>query len=281
MSQNAGRPKPIILKRLLRLLLLACLVLYVLLCAAMAVFQRKLVFPAPVFSSQRADQMAASANLERWKNSSGESIGVKRLSSQQPALAQVLVFHGNGDFAIGFSSLADEIQSAGALDVFILEYPGYADRPGSPSQQSLFRAADEAFQLLDTGKPIYLLGQSLGSGVAAYVAGTYPDKIAGVMLISPYNRLTGVAQSHYPFLPVWLLMLDRFPSEDYLRNYHGKVGIVVDGEDTLIPEKFGLRLYNGYSGPKRLWEFSNAGHASIAEPPEQFRNEVLEFLQTN
>ena len=43
---------------------------------------------------------------------------------------------------------ADVIQKVAALDVFILEYPGYADRAGQPSQDSLFRAADEGLQLL-------------------------------------------------------------------------------------------------------------------------------------
>jgi len=43
-------------------------------------------------------------------------------------------------------------------------------------------------------------------------------------------------------LPVGLLLVDRFPSEDYLRDYHGPVGMVVDGLDQVVPEKFGRRL---------------------------------------
>ncbi|HTA95747.1 MAG TPA: alpha/beta fold hydrolase [Verrucomicrobiae bacterium] len=278
MSQHS---KPVSLIRLGKLLLWSGLAVYVLLCVVMAIFQRTLIYPAPVFNSQQVDQMAASANLERWKNSSGESVGMKRLSLKQPAIGRVLIFHGNGDYAAGYAFFVDQLQSIGNFDVFILEYPGYADRPGSPSQRSLFRAADEAFQLLDINKPVYLVGQSLGSGVAAYLAGTHPDKVAGVILISPFNRLTSVAQNHYPILPVWLLLLDRFPSEDYLHSYHGKVGVTVDGKDTIVPEKFGLRLFNDYDGPKKLWEFPNDGHASIAEPPEKFWKEVVGFWQTN
>jgi pimeloyl-ACP methyl ester carboxylesterase len=145
----------------------------------------------------------------------------------------------------------------------------------------LFNAADEAFQMLSTNKPIYLLGESLGTGVAAYLAGTCPDRIAGVVLISPFNRLTSVAQSHYPILPVGLLIVDRFPSEKYLRNYHGKVGITAGGKDTIVPEKFSLRLYDGYAGPKRLWEFPRGGHIEIMEPPAEFWKEVVEFWQTS
>lgn len=225
--------------------------------------------------------MAQAAGLERWKNSAGESIGLKRLSPKQPAAGSVLIVYGNASYAAGCAHYADAIQGLAALDVFIVEYPGYADRPGSPSQSSLLRAADEAFQLLPTNGPVYLVGESLGTGIAAYLAGTHPDKVAGMVLISPYNRLTDVAQYHMPIFPVRLMLTDRFPSQDYLRSYHGPVGMVVDGHDYVIPKKFGLRLYNGYGGRKQLWEFPTGEHSAIAEPLAKFWNEVIEFWQTN
>jgi pimeloyl-ACP methyl ester carboxylesterase len=246
-----------------------------------AVFQRKLIYFPHRFTSGQVDELAKAANLERWKNSSGESIGMKRLSPKQPADGQVLVAYGNGDCATWCARYADVIQSVAAFDVFILEYPGYEDRPGSPSQKSIFRAADEAFQLLATNAPVYLVGESLGSGVAAYLAGTYPDKVAGMVLFAPYNRLADVAQYHVRILPVRLFLTERFPSEDYLRNYHGPVGILVAGEDTVVPEKFGRRLYDGYAGPKKLWEFPPDDHETVTERPPEFWKQVIEFWQAN
>jgi pimeloyl-ACP methyl ester carboxylesterase len=93
--------------------------------------------------------------------------------------------------------------------------------------------------------------------------------------------LTDVAQNDFPQLPVRSLLVDRFPSDEYLRYYHGKVGIMVDGRDTVVPEKFGLRLYNGYVGPKKLWEFPGGGHCDIMEPPSKFWKEIVAFWQTN
>jgi pimeloyl-ACP methyl ester carboxylesterase len=75
--------------------------------------------------------------------------------------------------------------------------------------------------------------------------------------------------------------MDRFPSEDDLRRYHGPVGVMVDGRDQVVPEKFGLRLYHDYTGPKRLWEFPQGGHIEIAEPPAKFWAEVIKFWQPN
>ncbi|HUA36942.1 MAG TPA: alpha/beta fold hydrolase [Candidatus Sulfopaludibacter sp.] len=244
-----------------------------------AVFQRRLLYFPTVFAREQVDQMARAAGLERWTNWAGGFIGLKRPSPKQPAEGSVMIMYGNGSTAIGSGHYADEIQDVAAFDVFILEYPGYEDRPGSPSQKSLFNAANEAFYLLPTNRPIYLLGESLGSGVATYLAGTYSNKIAGVVLISPFNSLTDVAQSHFPLLPVRWLLADRFPSESYLRNYRGKLGVTIDGQDTVVPKKFGLRLFDGYAGPKKLWEFPDGGHCQITEEPPKFWREVVEFWQ--
>ena len=272
--------KPDALSRLARFLIVVAGI-YLLVCTGCASLQRRMIYFPPKFTAQRVDEMAQRANLERWTNSSGGFIGLKRLSPKQPAAGQVLIVYGNASYAAGCAHYVDKLQTAAAFDVFILEYPGYADRSGKPSQRSLFQAADEAFQRLSTNKPVFLLGESLGSGVASYLAGTHSNAVDGLILISPFNRLTDVAQYHMPILPVHLLLIDRFPSEDYLRKYHGRVGVVVCGRDTVVPEKFGLRLYNSYAGPKRLWEFPQGEHTQIAEPPAKFWKEVVEFWQTN
>jgi pimeloyl-ACP methyl ester carboxylesterase len=278
-STQRSQPMPAI--RLVRLLLVSCAAAYVVVCLIVAYYQRSYIYFPHVRASQQVDVSARSERLDRWNKLDGQAIGMKRLSVRQPADGQVLITYGNGSSAVSSAHYADEIQNLAALDVFILEYPGYADRAGSPSQTSIFRAADDAFQSLDMNKPVYLVGESLGSGVASYLAGKYPGQVAGLILLSPFDRLTNVAQEHMPYLPVRLLMLDRFASEDYLHDYHGPVGIMVDGRDEVVPEKFGVKLYESYAGPKRLWTFADGGHVSIMESPAKFWREVMEFWRTN
>jgi uncharacterized protein len=267
--------------RILRRLFLNALGMYLVVFLGVTICQRRLIYLPPKFTSEQVEASAREAGLERWRDPSGAAIGLKRLSPRQPAAGQMMIVYGNGSSATGCAFYADEIQSIAALDVFILEYPGYADRPGSPTEINLYHAADEALQLLVSKQPIYLFGESLGSGVASYLAGKHPDKIAGIIFLSPYDRLVNVAQNRMPFLPTRLLLIDRFPSADYLNSFHGPVGVVVDGHDKVVPEKFGRQLYNGYAGPKRLWEFPLGSHISIMEPPEKFWREVLDFFQTN
>ena len=149
--------------------------------------QRTLLYHPPILSASQVDARAQAAGLERWRNTAGEPVGMKRMSAQQPSDGQVLIVYGNSGSAVGDGHYVADIQKFSAFDVYILEYPGYEDRPGKPTEQSLFQAAGAGLKLLGTNKPVFLLGESLGTGVASYLAGTYPELVAGVILIAPYR----------------------------------------------------------------------------------------------
>ncbi len=260
--------------RSLRFLLVAVMVLYLGVCALVFCFQRKLLYLPPVRSPEQTRSRAHQAGLERWTNSSGVYLGMKR-----PAEASVLICYGNASSATGCACYADALQSLAPLDVFILQYPGYEDKSGEPTRGTLFAAAVQGLGVMSTNQPVFLLGESLGTGVASYLAGEFPDRVSGVMLLAPYERLADVAQYQYPWLPARWLTLDDFRSGNYLAMYHGPVGVMVDGRDTIVPARFGLKLFNGYAGRKHLWRFSELGHAQIGEPQEKFWRGVLEFWQ--
>jgi pimeloyl-ACP methyl ester carboxylesterase len=278
-SSMSSQSKSFSFARTGKLLLAVALAAYMGLCTFMAVAQRSFLYFPRAANAAAVDQAAQSAGLQRWTNSSGANIGFKRPAPRQPAQGSVMIMYGNASTATGSARYADDLQQVAALDVYILEYPGYEDRPGKPTEKTLFAAASDGLQMIPTNKPVYLIGESLGSGVASYLAGTYPNQIAGLVLISPFTSITDVAKYHYPVLPVSLFVLDQFHSDRYLLNYHGKVGITVDGQDNVVPEKFGLRLYNGYHGPKKLWQFPNGSHTEIGEPETVFWKEAIDFWQ--
>ena len=77
------------------------------------------------------------------------------------------------------------------------------------------------------------------------------------------------------------LLCDRFPAEDDLRNYHGPVAMLVGSKDTVVPAKFGHRLYDAYAGPKRLWQFPNSTHDTLMVQSPQTWKEIIAFWQNN
>jgi hypothetical protein len=222
------------------------------------------------------DAVAARDSLNPWLNEAGQRVGWH--SPASPTAPQILVVHGNAGSALHRIDFARQLQRVQPLNVYILEYPGYGERPGTPSQQNLLRAGTEAVQLLTNSGPVYIIGESLGTGVAAYLASSFPESVAGLLLFCPYNNLTDVAKYHTSSLvPVNLLLRDRFPSDQWLQNYRGPVAVLVAKEDRIVPARFGRRLYDGYNGPKKLWEIPGAGHDDVFIRPQNWWGEVFDF----
>lgn len=105
-----------------------------------------------------------------------------------------------------------------------------------------------------------IVGESLGSGVAAAAAGRQRNRVAGLLLITPWNRLEEVAAYHYPWLPVRWLLRDRYDSEKNLRDFGRPIAIVIAERDRIVPPTFGRALYEALPDPKRLTTVSGAEH---------------------
>jgi len=146
-----------------------------------------------------------------------------------------LMLHGNGGQA------ADRVYALPAFSnrdsVFILEYPGYGSREGSPSMPSFNAAAKEAYEALRAqypNTPVCVVGESIGSGPACALAGSArpPDKL---VLIVPFDTLANVASDHYPFLPAKLILRDNWNNLSALRHYEGPLEIYGARDDQVIP----------------------------------------------
>ena len=262
-------------------LILVCLGLYLLAALAVMLLQRGMIYHPNKASGSLLTKMAKEQGFEPWINTAGQRIGWKRSQGTGAARGRALIFHGNAGYALDRADYAKAVQEAMGFEVYILEYPGYADRPGAPSQKTFFDAAEEAFQLLRDNGPIHLVGESLGTGVAAYLASAHPESVGGVFLFTPFNNLLSVAQRHMPVFPVRWMLWDRFPSDEFLKKYHGPVAIMLAGNDEVVPNEFGRRLFDGYGGPKKLWEAPGAAHNDVHTQPPEFWKAVAAFWESN
>jgi uncharacterized protein len=166
-----------------------------------------------------------------------------------------------------------------AVAIYLLEYPGYGARSGRPSQEAFLAAAAGALGQIPADLPVLLLGESIGTGVASATAAAHPDRVAGLLLLTPFDSLAGVARHHYPFLPVGWLLRDPYPSKEWLRKYRGPVALVLAARDTIVPAASGRRLHDACAGPKKLLVVDSADHHDLLDAlsPADWR-EALEFL---
>ncbi len=259
-----------------RLLLFAGLAIVAL--VVIAALQRKLIYYPERAAESHLLSLAERQEILPWRDAGGELIGW-RFGSPDPS-HRLLIFHGNAGYAL-YRVYYEKILPP-SWEAFVMEYPGYGARPGSPTETSLKKAAQDALDLLrqDASEvPLHLAGESLGTGVAAWLAGQNPKAVKGVLLITPMTSLVDVGAHHYPFLPVRWLMADRFDSVTALASYDGPAAFVLAGRDEVIPVELGRRLHETYPGPKRLLEQPGAGHNTLELDPTWWRP-AFEFLDS-
>ncbi len=251
--------------------------LYVLCLIGLTLFQRKLMYFPCKANLRELEPVAAKSGFQPWRNQKGEFIGWFRSCQSGAPKRALLLFHGNAGCAPDWFGHADALQATDSVDVYILEFPGYGGRSGSPSESSLLKAGEEGLLSITNQCRIYVMGESLGTGVATYVSGAHPDLVSGLFLVAPYNNMASVAQNHLPIFPVRWMLRDKYPSSDFLKNYKNPLAILLAGKDEVIPPELGRKLYDSYKGPKKLWIEPQAGHNDVHRFRPAFWKEILNF----
>ena len=174
-----------------------------------------------------------------------------------------IYFHGNGGHLGMRIPFLRRFLNEG-YGLFLLSYRGYAGNPGSPTEQGLYKDARAAIRwvLKQTPQsPLVLYGESLGSAVAIQMALEYP--IDALILQSPFTSLTAVGHWHYPFLPVKLLLQDKFESLKKMENIHVPVLVIHGQFDPIVPVWMGEQIYTEASQPKVLKIYPNKHHNDL------------------
>jgi uncharacterized protein len=164
-------------------------------------------------------------------------------SSASDTRMAVLVVPGNGGNRLDRQGLAAELSRRG-LAVVLMDYRGYGGNPGSPSEHGLAKDAMAAAETLEElGYPaertIYF-GESLGTGVVAALHARRPP--AGLVLRSPFTELADVGAHHYPWLPVRMLLKDRFQVTEHLSNSEVPVAVIYGDRDSVVPTELSARV---------------------------------------
>lgn len=182
-----------------------------------------------------------------------------------------LVNPGRDDAVLYFGGNAERIDMArGAFatwfpdrSVYLVAYRGYGASEGAPREAELF---GDALALFDHVRArhrgsIAVVGRSLGSGVASYLASQRP--VARLALVTPFDSLADVASAHYPWLPVRWLFQERYDSARHLSGYKGPILVVRAGRDAVIPAANTDRLIATLTKPPQVVVMAEADHNSL------------------
>ncbi len=256
----------------------ALLVLAALLAVAFLAQRRLLYFPTR-YALEPAAAAARARGLEPWTDAAGRFVGWRSPHPSGAPVARAIVLHGNAGTALDRTYLRDVLQAPGlpAVDVLLLEYPGYGPRDGAPTEPSIVAAATEAIDALGTDLPLLLVGESLGSAAAVLAAVTRPH-VAGLLLVTPVSSVAALARRHYPVVPSFLVR-DAFRADRALPRYPGRVAFLVAGRDEVAFPDQARALAGAFPGPKLVREEPEATHNTLRyDPRDPVWADALRFL---
>jgi len=247
-------------------LLVIAAVVYLGLSAWVYATQRsQIYFPVP--ESRRPDAQVL------WIESQGERLKIWVV--QRAGSRALIYFGGNAEDVAGNI----EVFSAAFPDrsLFLVNYRGYGGSSGRPSEAALFADAMAIFDhVRREHSEIAVMGRSLGSGVSVFVASERP--VEHLVLVTAFDSLVNLARAHIRFLPIGLLMRDRYESASRAGRVKAPVLMVVANEDEIVPRARSEALIKAFPASQvRVEVVPGVGHNTLDESPA-YLGSVRRFL---
>ena len=256
------------------------LTIYLLILLVVFLLQRKMMYFPERMTPDMQDNQIAALNLKPWP-SSNQLLGFISQPPLSHSKGTILVFHGNAGSAVQRTYYRDALQNLG-YRVILAEYPGYGSRSGRPSEDVLIQDAIATAKLAvrEFNEPLFLCGESIGSGVVAGIVASGEVPIKGLLLITPFDSMAKVAQQHYWFFLARWLILDKYDNVTNLRDYQGSIAVVLAEQDEVVPTRRTMSLFDGLPARKKLWRFDHAGHNTLPmESWQPWWGDVMQFLE--
>ncbi|HSM11329.1 MAG TPA: alpha/beta fold hydrolase [Lysobacter sp.] len=193
---------------------------------------------------------------------------------------------GKRDAVIYFGGNAEPVQAMRAElaqwlpghSSYLAAYRGYGASDGVPGERALTADALALYDLVRSRHPdgsITVIGRSLGSGVASHLAARRP--VARLVLITPFDSMARLAQTHYSFLPVRWLLRDRYESARHLKHYRGPVLIVRASNDRIVPAERTMQLAESLPVRPQVVALPGTDHNTLSYGPG-YRQAIVDFV---
>lgn len=189
----------------------------------------------------------------------------------------ILIFHGNAGNLFNRVYKLNELNKLD-VNILLISWRGFSGNKGKPTEKNLYHDAEEAVKWLNNrgaiSKNIILYGESLGTGVATELGTS--NAFGGIILESPFTSIANVAKIYYPYLPVSIILKDRYDSIGKIKNINTPIFIMHGKMDNIVPQQMGLELFEKANNPKHSYFPEDDDH--MMNYNKQLLNEIKLFI---
>ena len=237
-------------KNLLLTIIIASSLIYLIVLVFLFFFQRSLLYH-PNVNNYFNDKLKVDIEEVQIKTSDDINLLGWFHKKDLNRFKTVVYFHGN---AGKLENRIHKLNHFKDIDVnfLIISWRGFSGNSGKPTEKGLYEDGKSTIDWLKniglSDKDIVLYGESLGTGIATHIAQN--RKFAGLVLETPFTSMVDAAKNVYPYIPVGILLKDRYENEKKIKHINIPV-LVMHGEaDQIVPFKMGKKIYEMANKPK-------------------------------
>ena len=262
----------------LSLILLIFVLIYFLIVILTYIFQRNLLYH-PNENNYSNDRLIVSVEKILIKTKDNISLKAWYHKKNLKNYKTIIFLHGNA------GSLKNRIHKINhfeniKINFLLLSWRGFSGNQGKPNEKGLYEDAHAAIRWLnDQGienKDIIIYGESLGTGIATEIAQN--KKFAGIILESPFTSMIDAGYDKYPFLPVKLLLKDKYESNKKIKNINSPILIMHGKIDNIVPFYMGKKMYELANEPKYFYFSDYDNH--MMEYNEKLLDVLKNFIRS-
>jgi alpha-beta hydrolase superfamily lysophospholipase len=186
--------------------------------------------------------------------------------AKNPNAPAVLYLHGTRWSLTGQVFRLEQLRDFG-FSVLAIDYRGFGKSDGDvPTERTVYEDAHAAWDWLVARQPDparrFIYGHSLGGAVAVDLAASLRGSPAGGLIVeSSFTSLADMAREvTFGWLPVGLLMSQKFDSMSKMAKVTMPVLVVHGAADRFVPSRFSQQLYDAATAPKELLLVEGGGH---------------------
>jgi len=254
-------------------------ILYVMLIAALTLFQEKLIFLPSTLASDYVYDFAEPFEEINLETADGALLNAIHFKTENPK-GIILYFHGNAGDLSRWGQITSYFTKYN-WDVLVMDYRSYGKSTGKLSETALYEDAQLFYDYVSKRykeEKIILYGRSLGTAFATKVAAS--NKPGMLILETPFYNLTSVAKKRFPIFPVDYLIKYEFKSNEHIKKVNCKTVIFHGTDDNVVPYESGKKLYELASpaGGKHFITIKRGKHNNLSNF-NTYKNEIERLLK--